>query len=773
MPDEALPFDHSDLSPEDLEILRTFLATDEFEMRPPDSDEPGAAPELPYPDNALELDDEMLAIFTTEVEEDLEVLRGGLDQVELDERANSPGFHTIQRVVHKIGGTSAAVGCDALSTIAHHIETVIQRVTSGEITVFTGLYGLGHAIGALEMTLESVKTRGQEDMLPLLDLEQDFKTLGISLTAGSEEHNTASGDLRYDRQRFDQFIQHTEQLIEQQSALEHARKQVEADFQELDAAQARLRRIETFFSNMSMMSATPALEETAATPSSSLVARILREATQRTGHTHPLQTKTMPQPIFLEDAARWDELEMDRFSETRLLTYALNEAIADIATATAQLQRALARLDTLIERQILSAQQVRAGALSLCATPFSVLTQHARQAVQEIARDFQRELQFEASGETVEIDQHILEALEAPITQLISTQLVASLHEIESDGAPCQVRLGAYAWGNEIAIELSFSIAMPGGILHMLQERIQPLHGSVTMQSAATGGMTFMLRFPRAAGLVQGLLVRAWEQQVIIPFSQALRVDYQRQDGYDQFYTLNALLGFPNMTPGTSTIQTTSQLQPVLLLSSDSRPASQVAVQVDEVIGQIELLIKPPPAPLRRPGITAMAIDSAGKVLLVLDVPELIRQDRLRQDHTHSVAASHETPDTLQQTENRPPKILIVDDSVSIRRTIRQTLSQKDYTILEARDGLEALEKIEEESPDVLLLDLEMPRMNGYDMLNVLHTRMLLPELKIVLLTSRSSEKHRQRARELGAHAFLTKPCSEKTLLETLESLLV
>ena len=382
-------------------------------------------------------------------------------------------------------------------------------------------------------------------------------------------------------------------------------------------------------------------------------------------------------------------------------------------------------------------------------------------------------MRFEAEGETVEIDQHILETLVAPIAQLISTQLVANLPEIEHDSAACLVWLAARIEGNEVIIELGFSIAMPGGILHMLQECIQPLHGSVTMQPTAAGGIAFTLRFPRAAGMMQGLLVRAWEQQVIIPFAQALRIDYQRQHGYDQFYSLNALLDFPSMAPAASTLQATSQLEPVLLLSSDSRPATKVAVQVDEVIGQIELLIKPSPAPLRRPGIIAMAIDSAGKVLLVLDVPELIRQHRLRQDHQDTVAASPDTSGFIRQTKNKTPKILIVDDSVSIRRTIQQTLSQKDYSILEARDGLEALEKIEEESPDMLLLDLEMPRMNGYDMLNVLRTRMLLPELKIVLLTSRTSEKHKQRARELGAHAFLTKPCSEKTLLETVASLLV
>jgi len=686
MPEDPLPFDHSRLSPRDLEVLRAFHATNEFETHLPDSDgSDSPSPPMPQPvDPTLDLEVEMLSIFAGEVEEDLALLRGGLEQADRDEVVNSPGFLTLRQVAHKIRGSAAMIGCDAMSTIAHHIEIVVQQITSGEISMHTGLYGLGHAVGAMEMTLESVVNQKQEDLLPLLGLEQDLEGLGISLTEQSEEHMPTTGadgtragaspartlhdtgfvqgrgatgsrdprgrpgpgsyDLQYNLHQFDQLIQSTERLIEQQTALAHARKQVDEAFQELQTAQARLRRIEAFFSSLSMFmtSATSDHADDVATPSSSLVARILREAAQRSGRAYQLQADS--QPLSLEDATRWDELEMDRFRETNLLAYALNEAIGDIATATAQLQHALASFDSLIAQHIATTQQVHAG---------------------------------------------------------------------------------------------------------------------------------FSLRFPQVTRLAQGLLVRAWEQQVIIPFSQVLRIDYQPQDGYDHFYSLNDLLGFPT-TPQVPNASAISQIQPVLRLSVDSQPATRVGVQVDEIIGQVELLIKLPPAPLRRPGITGMAIDSAGNVLLALDVPELIRQDGLRQkdDKKQAAGAYDETPTALYQAKNAIPKILVVDDSVSIRRSIRQMLSQKDYVIQEASDGREALEKIEEESPDLLLLDLEMPGMNGYDVLNVLRTRSLLPDLKIAVLTSRSSEKHRQRARELGAHKYLIKPCSNNTLLEIVAALL-
>lgn len=187
MAEEPLAFDHTKLSPRDQEVVRQFLATDEFETRPPDSDEP-AAPPAPQPvDPTIALEDEMISVFATEVEEDLAVLRGGLEQAERDEDVKSPGFLTLQQIAHKIRGSAAMIGCDAMSTIAHRIELVVYQIISGETSMHTGLYGLGHAVGALEITLASVVTQKQEDLQPLLGLEQDFATLGISLEEPDED----------------------------------------------------------------------------------------------------------------------------------------------------------------------------------------------------------------------------------------------------------------------------------------------------------------------------------------------------------------------------------------------------------------------------------------------------------------------------------------------------------------------------------------------------------------------------------------------------------
>ena len=866
MSEASNPFEHSELSPEDLEVVRAFHATDRFAVFQGDSedatfqgDREGAISQgdregRPYPtrlDAASEPEDEMLTIFVSEVGEDIAALRRALEQAEIDDRIDSPGFLTLQRVAHKIRGTAAAIGCEAISVIAHHIEMLIQHMKKGEILLLSGLFALGNAMGALEMTLHSVVAHGQEDMQPLLNLEEYYAALDIHTPARSSgdigedainrvpteqdagvifqgvgrlQGSESRRSYPVDRQHLGQLIQHAEQLVEQQTALEVARKQVETALQELHVAQARLRRIEAFFATlpMSMQDVNRLYMEYDKRPASSLVARILREAELRTGHEHqasaPIRLaknadainlastarrkekpgvapqQPLPPPL-LAEAAMWDELELDRFAESNLLTHALNEAIADVSTATAQLQHALAQLDTLVKQHMVKAQVIRATTLLLRTAPFSALSASAQKAVQGAA--WKREVQFEVTGETVEIDQDILETLEAPLLQLIHAHLIEAIGSEEGQLSPCSIRLHAQTIGSEVIIEIGFSLPIPGGFLDMLLEVIQPLHGSITAQRNATGGMDFRLRFPHAKGVAQGLLIRAGEQRVIVPFSQVQRIDYAKQEAHERSYTLNALLGFAHMTQMSAAFKDTRGLKcapqaplrasatPVLVLQADTPVTTPVAVQVDEVVGQIELVMKPPPTPLRRPGITGMAIDSAGNVLLVLDVPELIRQSGLRgrdrADYEDAINRGHmeqgektgnEQAARLQLPERGKPKILIADDSVTIRRSLSQTLSQKDYLILEARDGLEALELLAEEAPDLLLLDLEMPNMNGYEVLNILRTRAMLPQLKIVLLTSRASEKHKRRAHELGIHTYLTKPCPDDELLETVGSLL-
>jgi len=273
------------------------------------------------------------------------------------------------------------------------------------------------------------------------------------------------------------------------------------------------------------------------------------------------------------------------------------------------------------------------------------------------------------------------------------------------------------------------------------------------------------------------LLVRAGGQGIVVPFSQVKRIYYHKQEtgevypqdapfaGTPAIYHLNTLLGFSTGNDPAGKI-----FQTIVIPELDD---SQIVVEVDEVVGEIELVMKSLPAHLRRPGIAAAALDGGGNVLLVANLAQIIQ---LKQHGGSAVIETTTLNERMtappQPTTNQRQKILIADDSVYIRRSISLSLSREGYDVLEAVDGIQTLELLSKEAPNLLLLDIEMPNLNGYGVLNFIRVQQRFPELKIVMLTSRSSEKHKQRAHALGAHSYLTKPCPQDVLLETVQELL-
>jgi chemosensory pili system protein ChpA (sensor histidine kinase/response regulator) len=788
-----------ELSAEDLAVIQAFDALDDLELSGNVDEQTGiagnSAPLAPL-DGTLGIEDpeDMLILFASEADEDIGTMRRALQQLEQDYQTTSHGLVTLGRSAHKLKGTAGAMGCEAMSAIALQIEEEIQLIKDERIEFLTGLMALVHAINALEMTLQSVVNDGQESTLPLQELLQDLTLLNADAGKGTgpvEEKEstilhispketpelsaataTAQVDIRY----LNALMSHTEHLIELHIPLQSAQKQVTKSLMELQAAYARLRRLEGLFPNLAFTNTRPVEQnrQAASQPSSSLVGRILQEARQRASRQgHGKQRLSSPPPTTSParspELALWDEMEMDRFTENKILLQSLNEAVADVATASAQLRAAFAQLNTLIEQQVRQATVVRNDALRLRSAPFSVLLTRVQRAVQMIAQAQEQPIQFEAGGETTEIDQDILEFLAGPLLHLVRTSVADSLLSAPQSPIPQRnhIWLKAQTVGNEIVIELGFSMPIPGGALEALRSPIQQLHGSIAAQRNSAGGVSYQLRFPRTQGMIQGLLVQAGGQGLVLPLPQIHSIDYKRQEPYAQAYNLASLLGFSPTS--TNVINTPS---PIILLTSSHRRAG---LQVDEVVGEIELVMKPLATHLQRPGVVGTAIDGAGNVLLVLDLHSLIQYDIVqRRNHPQRIVPFSQ-PTQTSSSESRPsPTVLVADDSVYMRQSLRHTFEHAGYQVIEARDGIEALEYFTSDQipPDILMLDIEMPNLNGYDLLNILHSQPGLSECKTILLTSRSSEKHRLRAMELGAYAFLSKPCPQEVLLDTVHKAL-
>ncbi|HJT55067.1 MAG TPA: response regulator [Ktedonobacteraceae bacterium] len=798
--DETFPSsDQNELSPEDQAVLDAFLAMEDWEPTSEDADTPGTppvSPSAPQPADATSEEYDMLLLFATEAEEDIGRMRQAVAQLEQNDRVDAPTFETLHRVTHKLKGTAGSIGCDSLSAIARHIEMVIRQIKRKDIAYGTGLLALTHAVQALETTLESIVSSDSENQSPRIELEEEYKALTAGIADPQElgqpaidtEVSTRTPVARVDTRHLDQLMLHTEQMLELHAPLENAQKQVEAALAELHNAQTRLRRLETMYNPFASRDAIAARGMLGEQPASSLIERILRESVQRTGRVHkpglrsgapssgvvvvrpnshypPGQNDDTSNPY----APLWDDMEVDRFTESNVLAISLREAITDVATAAVQLRLAFAQLNTLLKQQAEQTVQIRNDALSLRAAPFSVLVEPLRSTIQALTAMEKRAIQFEISGETTEIDQDILDALAHPLQELVRGSVTESLLASKAAHQPGpyagRITLAAHASGNEVTIEAGFSMPVPGGTVEAINNAIAHLHGSIAPRRGFSGGIAFLLRFPRSQGMVQGLLARVGNQSIVVPYSQVHHIDYNRQALVAANYDLNELLGFPSARGMSQAIA------PWLVLSER---AFQLAVQVDEILGPVELMMKPLTAYLRRPGILGTAIDGTGNVLLVVDLPELIthRENGQKQKEPVKVSLPAGQARFLNSPEPAYWKILIADDSVSMRQSVRQILERVGYQLYEAHDGMEALEQILEQLPDVLLLDIEMPNLNGFDLLTILRASPLLSKVKTILLTSRSSDKHRQRAFELGAQNFLTKPCPPDELLEIVQSVL-
>ncbi|MEH2213743.1 hybrid sensor histidine kinase/response regulator [Nostoc sp.] len=366
--------------------------------------------------------------------------------------------------------------------------------------------------------------------------------------------------------------------------------------------------------------------------------------------------------------------------------------------------------------------------------------------------------------------------------------------------------------------------------LDIVRTQMHALNGSISVQSLPNQGTIFILKIPfsmtteklmlvQAKGVVYGLMLDSIER-ILIPSEQQIKeiegkkVLYWNIDNDETMVSLRQLSKLINYngsfinneTPyNTSNTHDPSVAKnPVLLLQ---RNQGKVALEVDQIIGEQELVIRPLGNAIAPPkyiyGCSSLA---NGNLILVIDALLLVKSSEIQQTtldiralpvasssnkkvlpisgHTFSstplLAASTSTTTIetqfsySQEPDYKSPKVvLVVDDAISLRQTLSLTLQKSGYQVIQAQNGVEALEKLQlHPEIKVVVSDLEMPRMNGFELLSNFRQYTNLAKIPVVILTSRSAEKHRQLAQELGAKAYLTKPFLEHEFISKIKELI-
>jgi len=207
---------------------------------------------------------------------------------------------------------------------------------------------------------------------------------------------------------------------------------------------------------------------------------------------------------------------------------------------------------------------------------------------------------------------------------------------------------------------------------------------------------------------------------------------------------------------------------PVLLVRGADHP---IALQVDSLMGSREVVVKSLGAQFSTvDGVSGATILGDGSVVIILDLAALIRAEHARTLELEKEADVVESGSQEADTD-RPLRVMVVDDSVTVRKVTSRVLQRQGYEVFTAKDGVDAIAKLQDERPDIMLLDIEMPRMDGFEVASHVRHNEQIKDLPIIMITSRTGEKHRERAMSIGVNHYMGKPFQESVLLETIDSL--
>src|SRR4249919_1299882 len=517
----------------------------------------------------------------------------------------------------------------------------------------------------------------------------------------------------------------------------------------------------------------------------------------------------------------FDPLELDRFSTLQQLSRGLAESAADMSSLQGSLEDLTRQYETLLLQQSRVSSELQEGLMRTRMVPFDALVPRLRRVVRQAAADTGKNVQLKLDGAQGELDRNVLERMTAPLEHMLRNAVAHGLespaerkkHKKSEEGT---IRIAVRREGSEVVLEvgddgaglnrtairkraeerglirsdavladadLDALIMEPGfstadtvsrlagrGVgMDVVASEVRQLGGALDIKSKQGEGTTFTLRLPQTLAVTQAVFVKIGETTYAVPIASVRGVGRVTREALakdDTTYTYGGeeyALHDLGLLLGHAPAKAEGQLQmPLLLIRSGELRA---AVSIDQVIGNREIVVKPVgPQVGSVPGIFGATIMGDGSVVVILDVAPLVRRQ---------AALPRDTAPTQTVVEARHvPLVMVVDDSVTMRKVTGRVLERHNFEVATAKDGVDALEKLDERVPDLMLLDIEMPRMDGYELATAMKADPRLRNVPIIMITSRTGEKHRQRAFDIGVERYLGKPYQEHELLRNVFELL-
>jgi chemosensory pili system protein ChpA (sensor histidine kinase/response regulator) len=524
----------------------------------------------------------------------------------------------------------------------------------------------------------------------------------------------------------------------------------------------------------------------------------------------------------------FDPLEMDQYTALQTVSRALLESLNDLTNVREYLDDLTRESDTLLLQQSRVNTELQQGLMQARMMPFSRLVPRMRRIVRQTAQEMGKRVELWVQGEHSEVDGAVVDRIVAPLEHLIRNAIAHGIEapeartaagkdpvgkltltvdrdgsdiifRVKDDGAGIDVERvrqkaverGLLAPDAEVSehdiLQFIFESGMStaqqvtqvsgrGVGMDVVISETRQLGGTVEINSKQGFGASFYIRLPFTLAVNRALLVTVGDELFAIPLTSIEGIVRLRAAELQAFYAgerehyihagsdyqvrhLGALLG-----TSTPRFEADQERIPVLLVRSGDQG---MALHVDGLIGSREIVVKsvgPQLSTVR--GLFGATILVDGRVALILDTNALARMGA-QLEATQARAAAVETAAAGPQRTT----VMIVDDSITVRRVTARLLERHAYRVITAKDGVDALQVLQGELPDIMLLDIEMPRMDGFELAQHVRGDPRLQRLPIIMITSRTGDKHRQRGLEIGVDRFLGKPYQDVELLESITEL--
>lgn len=524
----------------------------------------------------------------------------------------------------------------------------------------------------------------------------------------------------------------------------------------------------------------------------------------------------------------FDPLEMDEYDEFYGVTHSYIEGVADSREILRGVNGEVAELNSLFLLQQRLNKELQQLVMTTRMVPVSNISARLQRAVRQASRTTGKNVELEIVGEDLLLDGEVLNTLTDSLMHMLRNAVDHSIENSRTrvDGGKSEIgkiTLSFVQEGNNVVVsciddgsgldydgirekaiqqgllsegegidnralarmvlQSGFStsnkvtqISGRGVGMDVVNNTVQSLKGSMDIGDAVTGGAQISLRLPITLLTSHCLIVSVGEESFAVPTSSLSQIlssgtgkigqvggNMSFQIGREVYpaYSLNSLVGH------SEDIEKIDNKTVLLFQAAEGL----TAITVDSVVSSYDLVVKGMGAYVKAiPGVAGVSTLGDGSVVSVLDMGGLMQSKTPNQANSRN--SDSVGSESGAAKNNALPKILVVDDSLSVRNSLSQLMNDGGYQVVTARDGLEAVDLLDKEAPDIVLTDLEMPRMNGLELVSYIRNSDQNSSLPVVMVTSRTMLKHRQEAESVGVNEYITKPYTEDDVLSSINEML-